>query len=135
MQNNVLLSIKPIFAERIFSGQKQYEFRKAIFRDQSVKKIFVYASAPISQVIGEFYIEDILKLSPEKLWKITNKQAGISKDYFDQYFHGRSCGYAIKIGEAIRYESPLQLKTHFKLKQAPQSFAYVPNLHTLPLYS
>lgn len=127
MPMNVILSIKPIFAERIFDGQKLYEFRKVLFRDKNVKKVVVYASAPISKVIGEFYIEDILKLAPDALWHKTGKYAGISKDYFDAYFGGRNVGYAIKIGRTQRYDVPLDIKKHFNLKQAPQSFAYVRN--------
>ena len=128
MSKGVLLSIKPVFAERIFSGFKRYEFRKTIFRDTSVKKIFVYASAPISLVIGEFYIDEILRLNPEKLWHLTCDMAGISKEYFDNYFSGRDLGYAIKIGQVYRYDTPLRLGSHFSLKQAPQSFAYVNSL-------
>ena len=51
MQTNVLLSIKPEFAEKIFQGVKRYEFRKALFKNREVEKIIVYASAPVSKVI------------------------------------------------------------------------------------
>lgn len=126
MSKGVLLSIKPVFAERIFSGHKLYEFRKTIFRNRSVEKIYVYASSPISKVIGEFQIEGILKFSPEELWFHTNNGAGITKEFFDSYFKDRDFGYAIKIGSVYRYKKPLDLKSHFFLRQAPQSFAYVP---------
>ena len=43
MQIEVLLSIKPKFAASIFSGNKKFEFRKAIFRNARVKKVYVYA--------------------------------------------------------------------------------------------
>jgi predicted transcriptional regulator len=35
----VVLSIKPGFAEKIFSGEKKFEFRRAIFKDRSVKTV------------------------------------------------------------------------------------------------
>jgi len=127
MQNSVLLSIKPIYAELIFKNQKRYEFRKALFKDRSVNKVYVYASAPISKVIGEFTIDDILELEPGLLWTKTNEFAGISKEFFDSYFYGRKIGYAIKIGQTFLYKSPLDLNTHFRIKYAPQSFMYVPN--------
>jgi len=56
----VLLSIKPEYAEKILSGEKKYEYRRAIFKDQSVNKIIIYASSPIQKVIGEFDIECII---------------------------------------------------------------------------
>lgn len=125
MQTNVLLSIKPEFAEKIFQGTKKYEFRKALFKNRNIKKVVVYASAPISKVIGEFEIEDILKHDTESLWAKTKKHSGIPKDYFDNYFNGREFGYAIKIRESKLYKVPLDLNKHFKVKYPPQSFMYI----------
>ena len=65
----VLLSIKPEFANKIFSGSKKFEFRKSIFRNKNISKIVVYASAPVQRVIGEFEIEDILASDPNSLWE------------------------------------------------------------------
>lgn len=55
----VLLSIKPEFANKIFEGSKKFEFRRSIFKNKQVKSIVVYASAPISKVIGEFEIDTV----------------------------------------------------------------------------
>lgn len=125
MQTSVLLSIKPEFAEKIFRGVKRYEFRKALFKNRNVKKVMVYASAPISKVIGEFEIDDILELEKELLWKQTKKHSGIPKDYFDEYFSGREIGYAIKIRKSRLYRNPLDLYRHFNVKYPPQSFMYL----------
>jgi predicted transcriptional regulator len=125
MQTSVLLSIKPQFAERIFNGSKRFEFRRKVFRDRSVTKIVVYATAPVSRVIGEFEIEDILELEPEHLWEKTKEHSGIPKAYFDTYFCGRVTGYAIKIGKTRKYETPLELEAAFNVKRPPQSFIYV----------
>ena len=130
MRNSVLLSIKPVFAERIFSGHKQYEFRKAIFKNRDVKRVYVYASAPVSQVIGEFEVDEILALDLDTLWHITQKHAGIPQEYFYDYFHGHDFGYAIKISRAVRYDSPLDLRRYFGVEYAPQSFVYVAQLAT-----
>lgn len=48
----VLMSIKPEFADKIFDGSKRYEFRRMIFKQPAVKKVVVYASAPVQMVIG-----------------------------------------------------------------------------------
>lgn len=45
----ILLSIKPEFADKIFEGTKQFEFRKSIFKDKTVRKVVVYASSPIQK--------------------------------------------------------------------------------------
>jgi predicted transcriptional regulator len=125
MQISVLLSIKPEFAGRIFGGTKRYEFRRVLFKNRSVKTVVVYASAPISKVIGEFEVEDILQLEKEHLWNQTKEYSGIPKDYFDTYFEGQRTGYAIKIGNTRLYQTPLGLQENFNVKRAPQSFVYV----------
>lgn len=50
---NVILSIKPEYVSEIIAGRKRFEFRKAVFA-KSVEKVYIYASAPISKVVGEF---------------------------------------------------------------------------------
>lgn len=62
-----ILSIKPEYAYKIFSGEKTYELRKKIFK-QDVTHIIVYASAPVSKVIGEFEVGSLIEASPFTLW-------------------------------------------------------------------
>ena len=88
----VLLSIKPEFALKIFDGSKRYEYRRAIFKNQEVSRVIVYASDPIKQIIGEFEIEDILHGDPQSLWVKTRRHAGISKERFFNYFTKKSKG-------------------------------------------
>lgn len=120
----VLLSIKPKYAEMILDGEKQYEFRRAIFKSSSVKKIVIYASSPISKVIGEFEIDCILSLDIAELWMRTKEYSGIDKDFYDSYFEGKDVGHAIKIKRVKRYSRYKELH-EFEIKRAPQSFAYI----------
>lgn len=55
----VLLSIKPEYAYKIFSGEKKFEYRKIIFK-KKIKSVIVYATKPVGKIIGEFEIEDII---------------------------------------------------------------------------
>lgn len=121
---NVILSIKPEFANKIFNGSKKYEFRRSIFKNPSVKKIIVYASSPIQKVIGEFEIDSILMDDLDSLWKRTKKHSGISKEFFFSYFSQKEIGYAIKIKKTKKYKTPLCLRRDFRIIP-PQSYAYV----------
>ncbi len=120
----VLLSIKPKYAEMILSGDKKYEFRRAIFKKPNIKKVVIYASSPVSKIIGEFEIDDILSFDIEELWLRTMKYAGIEKDFYQSYFSGKDIGHAIKVKKIKRYKEHKDLK-EFNVKRAPQSFAYV----------
>ena len=121
----VLLSIKPIYADRIFSGEKRYEFRRIVFKNPDVTTVVVYASAPTSRVIGEFEISSILSDSPQQLWQATKSHAGVEETFFFDYFANRVMAHAIKVKNPKRYRRSFDIREKFALAP-PQSFAYLP---------
>ena len=126
---DVLLSIKPQFAERIFDGSKKFEYRKIIFNRPEIHKVIVYASNPIKRIVGEFGISGIIKDTPESLWDRTYGYAGVNRDFFFQYFTGRDYAYAICVGCAVKYKVPLNPRDILFDFVAPQSFMYVDGRH------
>lgn len=120
----VILSIKPEFAEKIFNGSKKFEFRRRIYKNKQIKTVVVYASSPISKVIGEFEIEDVIHDELNSLWQTTSEHSGISRDYYFDYFKGTEMGFAIAVRKAELYDEPVCIKETFGIKP-PQSFAYV----------
>ena len=80
----VMLSIKPQYVDKIFSQIKRYEFRKSIFKNENIDTIIVYATKPVSMLVGEFKIKRIYKNTPLQIWESTKNYAGISeKPIFD----------------------------------------------------
>ena len=120
----VLLAIKEEYANKIFGGEKKYEFRKSIFKDSRVRSVIVYVTSPKKRVIGEFEIEDIIYDKPTNIWKLTNKFSGIEREFFDEYFSGVETGYAIKIKRVVKYHREFLLK-EFNINFAPQSYVYI----------
>ena len=82
----VMISIKPEFADKIFTGIKKYEFRKVLFKNNDIDTVIVYASSPVQKVIGEFKIKRIISDAPYSVWLQTKMYSGINKEYFDNYF-------------------------------------------------
>ncbi|RJE82780.1 ASCH domain-containing protein [Paenibacillus sp. 1011MAR3C5] len=121
----VLLSIKPEFVEKIFSGEKKYEYRKVIFKKDDVDTIVVYSTMPEGKIVGEFKIEKIIIDCPEAIWEATADGSGISSVFFKQYFGDRLEGYAIKISNPILYDTPIDPKKEYESFFAPQSFCYM----------
>jgi predicted transcriptional regulator len=124
VQKRVLLSIKPEFAEKIFNGTKKYEFRRSMFKND-IKNVVVYASYPVKKAVGEFEVEEIISLNVNILWEITGKKSGIKREYFDQYFLGKTIGHAIEIGNPKLYSSPIDIEMEYKILKPPQSFMYL----------
>ena len=121
---NAILSIKPPFVEEIVAGKKKFEYRKSVFK-QPVEKVYVYASAPISKVVGEFHPADVVTGAPVYVWKETKKFSGITKKYFDEYYKGRKTAYAIAIQNFVKYDCQMSLP---KGIHAPQSYCYVESI-------
>lgn len=121
---NAILSIKPEFVEEIVAGRKRYEYRKTVFK-QRVEKVYVYASAPISKVIGEFQPVDVVSGEPAQVWAETREFSGITKKFFDAYYKGRNTAYAIVIQNFVKYDKEKNLP---KGSHVPQSYCYVEEL-------
>ncbi len=121
---SVLLSIKPKYVKKIEQGSKLYEFRKSIFK-QDTNEIWVYASAPIKQIVGKILVDKIIEDTPQNLWSNCYSLAGINKKDFFEYFKGKDKGYAIKIREYKSFTKPINPYNEKEDFNPPQSFAYI----------
>ena len=59
----LLLSIKPEYVEKILQGEKKYEYRKRLAKED-VSYIYVYSTAPSMKVVASVHIEGHLSDSP-----------------------------------------------------------------------
>ena len=120
----ILTSINPIYADKILSGTKKYEYRKVKAKKDKVNKIVIYATYPIMKVVGEVEVKDILEETPEKLWNVTKKYSGVTKQFYDNYFNKSSKAIAYKLGKIEKYDEPKKLED-VGVKCVPQSFLYL----------
>lgn len=123
--SKIILSIKPCYASKIFSGEKKFEYRKKKCKYE-VTTVYVYSSNPIRKVIGEFTVKRIICGRPSDLWEETYKYSGIDKNDYNKYFYNCEIGYAYVIDKIIMYEIPKDL-IEFGIVHVPQSFVYVNN--------
>ncbi|UAY77836.1 ASCH domain-containing protein [Pasteurella canis] len=119
----VLMSIKPQYVEKIFSGEKKYELRRKIFQ-KDVKTIVVYASNPVMKIIGEIDIENIISDSPISIFDKYKEDLCINQEDYFRYFYNTNIAYAIKIKNIRKYSIPKNLD-ELGLKRAPQSYIYL----------
>lgn len=121
----ILLSIKPEFAELILRGDKEYEFRRVVFRDQSVRSALIYATKPIGKIIGQFDIAGVISGSPMAIWQQTKHRAGVTYSLFASYFAGRRVAHALAVAKTTRFRRAIELADVIPSGVAPQSFTYV----------
>ena len=89
---DVLLSIKPKYVKSIIEGEKRYEFRKTIFKNREINRIYIYSSSPVKKIVGTFEIGGILEDHPVDLWDTVKEFAGIDNRDFFAYFEGEIPG-------------------------------------------
>ena len=122
---NVILSIKPCFCHSIIKGLKLYEYRKKVFKHSDVDKVYIYASKPISKIVGYFTIKRIIEDTPSMIWNMTHEHGGISKNQFLKYFKGHDVAHAIEIDEVVQLDTPFNPMQVIQGFTAPQNFCYV----------
>lgn len=119
----ILLSINPEYVGRIMCGEKKYEFRKNLCK-RKVDKIIIYSTSPVMKVVGEAEVEEVLVDEPKKIWEITKKHSGINREFFDEYYDGRTQAVAYKLNNIVEYAKPKVL-ADYGVNAAPQSFCYL----------
>jgi type I restriction enzyme, S subunit len=125
---DVLLSIKPKYVKSIIEGDKRYEFRKTIFKNREINRIFIYSSSPVKKIVGTFEIGGILEDHPVNLWDTVKEFAGIDNRNFFAYFEGKSRAFAIEIQNLQEFIDPIDPYETMPGFVPPQSFCYIDGL-------
>lgn len=124
MKNFILISIHPVYVEKIISGAKRFEYRRRV-PVNTFRQMAVYATSPVMRVVAIVNVKSVVTDSPERLWRTTRKSAGISKEHYHQYFEGRKEAHAIEIGNVEVLRDPKSLKCISACFTAPQSYRFI----------
>lgn len=126
-QRDVVLSIKPIYSEKILAGQKTVELRRRFpVAAPHGALAYIYSSSPVKAMVGIASIRDVLKLPVEKIWVEFESTAFIDRSSFDKYFDGLDYGYVLVLDDVKSFSRPLplhELREKFGF-EPPQSFLY-----------
>lgn len=118
------MSIHPGYAEAILSGRKRAEFRKRPLAED-VRIVLIYATAPVSAIVGWFTVRDTLRATPQDIWLQLHSVGEICWHDFANYYSGRDLGIALLVGEVGRLATPVPLSGVNPSLATPQSFNYI----------
>jgi len=121
--NTLLLSIHPEFVDKIISGEKKFEYRKSVPR-QEISKLLIYATNPIKSIVATADIKNILVGTLEDVWKQTNKLSGITEEFYNEYYSKRQIAVAIEMSNIIKF-TPYNSLSFYNIKRAPQGYVYL----------
>jgi predicted transcriptional regulator len=120
----IILAIKLKYAEAILAGTKKCEFRKSPF-PKDVPLVIIYASNGSGKIVGYFTIKRQSEDEPKEIWKRFSAHGGISKEEFDEYYHGTEKATCIEVEKVYKIEPPLDPFKCINGFVVPQSFRYM----------
>lgn len=121
---DLLLSIKPEYANKILAGTKIYEFRKTNIC-KPINKVYLYSTAPVKKVVGYVELEQIIKGTPKNVWDRCSEYCGIAeKDYF-KYYQNKEVALALQIKKVVKFTTPKLFIELDQSNKVPQSFKYI----------
>jgi len=127
---NLLISVKPHWAEKITSGEKIWELRKLAPRE-GVKLVIVYATSPASKIVAVTDLDRTMIITPARLWlrnHCRSNPACISEKDFWKYYEGKETAYALILSNPRSLNIPLTEIRGIKPKfHPPQSYIYLPD--------
>ena len=122
---NIILSIKPKWAEKIYSGEKTIEWRKSISRKNGQITVFIYETAPVKKITGFFTLgEAYYKIfGPLKDRSEIIVKGCVPSKELKKYKGKSKCLYGWDVINPHKFETPKTLE-EFSLKRPPQSWCY-----------
>jgi predicted transcriptional regulator len=126
-----LMSIRPLYADRIFRGEKRFEIRRRAVRLDPGALVLVYVSSPVKALVGAFTVKRVHVGSPNALWRRYSDAMGVSRLAYEEYLRGVSLACAIEVGEIIMLpETPLaDLRAADEAFRPPQSYMFLSERH------
>lgn len=121
----LLMSIKPVYAQKIKAKEKTIELRCSSPKVSSGDILVIYESSPIQKVTAYCEIDSIISMPPSKLWELVKEKAGITWSSFENYFSGKKEGVGIWLKDVTTLASPQPLSVITEGFRAPQSYRYI----------
>lgn len=121
----LLMSIKPVYAQKIKAKEKTIELRCSSPKVSSGDILVIYESSPIQKVTAYCEIDSIISMPPDKLWEEVKEKAGIARGAFEEYFYGKQEGVGICLKNVNMLSFPQPLSVITKDFYAPQSYRYI----------
>ena len=122
----VLLSIQPVYAAKILTGEKRLEFRRN-WAMEPVDLLVIYATSPSKKIVATAEIKQVISGSKTKLWNLAKEMGGgISRRKLFAYLEGKKKAFAIEMQRINAIPNGLDPINIFGQNfRPPQSFRYL----------
>ena len=121
-----LISIRPVYTEKILAGEKRLEFRRR-WTTRHIDFLVVYATSPVKQIVAIVKVDEVIRGSKSKLWELARScGGGISQRDLFAYMEGVREGVALRFSEVIKFTEGMNPTVVFDPDfRPPQWFRYL----------
>lgn len=125
----LFIAVKPEYAYKLISGEKDIELRKTKPHVQAGDYAIIYASAPAKVVLGYGKIKRIILCSPQEMWASFSSRLGIKEQDYLMYYKNsnKSVGIEFEMIKPIKPISLSELRCVDPNFHPPQIYRYVSN--------
>lgn len=116
-----VMAIRSYHADRIYRGDKRFEFRRQRPRFTSGLKVFVYEPTPVQAVTGYFYVGTVIDVG-DNLGALEQDQH--ERVTVESYLRGGRRPTAIAVTRPRRLDNMVSLAS-LGVRFAPQSYTYI----------
>lgn len=109
LYGDLLISMKPRYAERILAGSKLVEIRKKFSEKWIGCKAILYSSSPQRALVGEATVRSVTSGRPAEIWARFGTSIGCSPKDFKVYVGATEKVSAIELDEIFPYQQPVSL--------------------------
>jgi predicted transcriptional regulator len=106
---DLLVSMKPKYAERILSGTKIVEIRKKFSERWVGCKALLYSSSPQQALVGEATVRSVSSGAPEDVWSKFQTQIGCTSSEYSAYVGRAKVVSAVELDDVFPYKVPIPL--------------------------
>jgi predicted transcriptional regulator len=129
-----VLSVRPVYVERILSGEKTVELRRRFPNLSNSCRVLLYSTSPVQAIVCRAELKEVSHHSLHSLWKHFSDAIGVTRQEFNAYFAGVDNGYALRLSKVRALAQPLHLSDLARdyAFHPPQSYCYWKTSSTLP---
>lgn len=118
VDDELLISIRPSFADAIFNGSKTVEIRRRIPSIEIGVRLWIYVTKPVGEVRGVARVAEIIKGDPDVVWRACGPRTGLSRSDFDDYLDGSATAYGmalrdVEVGRPVSMAALKMLRPNF----------------------
>lgn len=120
----IMISVSPKHADILLDDSSKNVFFYKVTPVNKVKRVLIYATAPVKAVVGEFDLSEIKISALSTAWKNFSSKSIFTKKEFDEYYQDKNEAHAMIAGKSFRYSKPKNL-SDYNMSKGPSGFQYL----------